>query len=103
MTSYAQVATSPLVLDSVIRDLGLQTTPIELAKSVTATVPTDTVILEIGATSTDPELAARIANAIGVELSSVAGTLAPEQSSGSRAVKATTLARAVIPQDPSSP
>ena len=103
MTSYALVATSPLVLDSVISKLELPTTAIELAKSVTATVPTDTVIIKIDATSTDAELAARIANSIVVELSSVVGTLAPEQSSGSQAVKATTLARAEIPQDPSSP
>jgi succinoglycan biosynthesis transport protein ExoP len=103
MTSYAQVATSPLVLDSVISKLELATTATELARTVSATVPTDTVIIEIGATSTDPSTAASIANSIGVELSRVAGTLAPPQASGSRAVKATTLARAEIPPAPSSP
>jgi capsular polysaccharide biosynthesis protein len=51
MTSYAQVATSPLVLDPVIRDLGLATTATELAKSVSATVSTGTVILGVAATS----------------------------------------------------
>jgi succinoglycan biosynthesis transport protein ExoP len=103
MTSYAQVATSPLVLDSVIHKLSLETNSTELARTVSATVPTDTVIIEIAATSPDPALAASIANAIGVELARVAGTLAPPQSSGSRAVKATTLARAEVPEDPSSP
>jgi polysaccharide biosynthesis transport protein len=103
MTSYAQVATSPLVLDSVIRNLELPITATELARTVSATVPTDTVIIEIAATNTDPALAASIANSIGVELSRVAGTLSPPQSSGSRAVKATTLARAEVPEEPSSP
>jgi capsular polysaccharide biosynthesis protein len=65
MTSYAQVATSPLVLDSVIRELDLPTTATELAKSVSATVPTNTVIIEIAATTTDPSLAAAIANRSG--------------------------------------
>jgi succinoglycan biosynthesis transport protein ExoP len=65
MTSYAQMATSLLVLDPIIRDLGLATTATELAKSVSATIPTDTVILDLAATSPDPEQAVRIANSIG--------------------------------------
>jgi succinoglycan biosynthesis transport protein ExoP len=103
MASYAQVATSPLLLDSVIRKLGLQTTATELARSVSATVPTDTVIIEIGATSTDPALAAKIANSIGDELPNVVEALAPPQSNGSQVIKATTLERAEVPQEPSSP
>jgi capsular exopolysaccharide synthesis family protein len=103
MASYAQVATSPLVLDPVIRDLGLTTTATELAKSVTATVPTDTVILEVGATSPDPEQAAKIANAVGSQLSKVVGDLMPERPDGSQSVKATTFAYAQLPQEASSP
>ena len=37
MTSYAEVATSPRVLTPVINQLGLRTTPKELAESVKAT------------------------------------------------------------------
>jgi succinoglycan biosynthesis transport protein ExoP len=103
MASYAQVATSPLVLDPVIRNLGLTTTSAELAKSVSAAVPTDTVILDVSATSPDPEQAVRIANAIGSQLSEVAVRLTPERSDGSQSVKATTLARAELPQEASSP
>ena len=47
MASYAQVATSPLVLDPIARELGLPITGVELARSVEATVPVDTVIIEI--------------------------------------------------------
>lgn len=103
MSSYAQVAVSPLVLDSVIRELGLQTTPKELAKSVIATVPTDTVIIEIATTDENPELAARISNAVGGELASVAADLSPARPDGSESVRATTLAPAAIPLEPSSP
>jgi succinoglycan biosynthesis transport protein ExoP len=103
MASYAQVATSPLVLDPVIRDLGLTTIATELAKSVMATVPTDTVILEVTATSPDPEQAARIANAVGSQLSKVVGDLMPERPDGSQSVKATTFAYAQLPQEASSP
>jgi capsular exopolysaccharide synthesis family protein len=103
MASYAQVATSPLVLDPVIRDLGLPTTARELAKSVSATVSTGTVILDVAATSPDSGQAVRIANAIGFQLSQVASQLTPERSDGAGSVKATTLARAQTPQGPSSP
>ena len=50
MTSYAEVATSPLVLDPVIRELDLDTTAARLARSVSATIPPETVILEVSAT-----------------------------------------------------
>ena len=103
MTSYAQVATSPLVLDPIIRDLGLATTATELAKSVSATIPTDTVILDVAATSPDPEQALRIANAIAWQLSTVAGKLTPERPDGSQTVKVTTLASAQLPEEASSP
>ena len=63
MTSYAEVATSPLVLDPVIDRLNLETTSTDLARTVTAVIPPDTVILEISAVDPDPKRAAAIANA----------------------------------------
>src|SRR5215204_5392726 len=72
MSSYAQVATSPKVLDAVIREVRLSTTAEELAKSVVVTVPPKTVVLKIAATDQDPSRAARIADAIGAELANVA-------------------------------
>ena len=83
MASLAQVATSPLVLDPVIRDLDLATTASELAKSLSATVSNGTVVLDVSATSPDPEQAVRIANAIGFQLSKVASQLTPERPDGS--------------------
>ena len=64
MSSYAKVATSPLVLEPVIQQLALPTTAAELEKSVEATVPPETVTLEIAVTDADPRRAATIANAI---------------------------------------
>jgi len=103
MTSYAEVATSPKVLDPVIRELALPTTSAHLAESVEATVPSDTVILEVAATSEDPQQAAKIANAVGAELARVAQALSPERQDGSDAVRATTLALAQVPDTGSSP
>jgi polysaccharide biosynthesis transport protein len=103
MSSYAKVATSPLVLESVVRQLALPTTPAELEKSVEATVPPDTVTLEIAVTDADPRRAATIANAVGTTLGKVAGDLSPSRKDGSEAVRATTLAVAQVPVAPSSP
>jgi len=103
LTSYAQVATSPLVLQPVIDQLGLQTTPADLAEKVSAYAPTDTVIIQITVNDTDPARAAQIANAVGSQLASVASDLSPRRQDGSQAVKATVLAQAEVPIDPASP
>ena len=103
MTSYAEVATSPLVLDPVIRRLGLTVSSTELANSMEVVVLTDTVILQIAATDADGQRAVDVANAVGQELSNAAITLTPERPDGSNSVRATILAPALLPQAPSSP
>jgi capsular exopolysaccharide synthesis family protein len=103
MTSYAEVADAPLVLNPVIDQLNLETTSAELARAVTVTIPPETVILEISAVDPNPERAAAIANAVGTEVAAVAGELSPERADGSKAVEATTVAPALVPTDPSSP
>src|SRR5690625_7594156 len=61
ISSYADLATTPYVLDPVIEELGLAVTPVRLAEDITVTVPAATLILELTATSEDPDEAAAIA------------------------------------------
>lgn len=103
MVSYAEVATSPLVLDKVIAQLRLPTTSTDLATQITATAPTNTVILEISATNRNGFQAAQIVNSIGEQLTSVTGELSPQGDGKTQAVKATILAKALTPLTPSSP
>jgi polysaccharide biosynthesis transport protein len=103
MSSYANVATSPLVLEPVVRQLALPTTATELEKSVEASVPENQVILEVAVTDASPRRAAEIANAVGVTLGKVAGSLSPSRQDGGEAVRATTLRTAEVPTVPSSP
>ena len=103
MASYAEVATSPRVLDQVVDQLGLNTTSVKLADSIEASVPVDTVIIEVAVTDPDPRQAARIANAVGTELAKAAGELTPSREDGSEAVRANTIAVAQVPTSPSSP
>lgn len=102
MTSYAEVATSPLVLEPVIRQAGLDVTPAELANAVKAVVPPDTVILEISVTDPDPSRATRLTNAIGTTMAETVSTLFPRRE-GADAVQATILTPAQTPIHPSSP
>ena len=103
IASYAEVATSPIVLDPVIDELGLGVSAADLAKVVTATVPTRTVIVSVAVVDPSPQQAMRIANAIGAELARVVTELSPEQKDGSQSVKATILTPASLPLTPSSP
>jgi succinoglycan biosynthesis transport protein ExoP len=101
MSAYGRVATSPLVLDRVIQDLNLNTTPTELAKEVTAE-PVASVILAISATDTDAGQAARIANSVGKELAATTVELVAPGGAGSQ-VQTTILTPATAPTSPSSP
>ena len=61
--TYTQLITYD-VLDTVIKNLDLETTPRELSTAVSPSVVANTPILDIGVTYTDPDGAAEIANEI---------------------------------------
>ena len=101
--SYAQVVTTPVVLQPVIDQLGLPTTPEKLAEHVTATVPTNTAIIRVDVDGGDPAQTATIANAISEELTRIVYELSPQASDGSKSVKATVIAPASVPTQWTSP
>ncbi len=101
--SYAQVATTPTVLQPVIDKLGLQTTPADLAEAVTASIPTNTAIVEVAVTDHDPELSARIAQATSEQLVATVDQLSPADASGKRAVVATIVTPATVPLEKTTP
>ncbi|HWM34301.1 MAG TPA: polysaccharide biosynthesis tyrosine autokinase, partial [Pseudolysinimonas sp.] len=71
IASYVLVASSGLVLQPVIDDLGLDTTVEDLARRISVAAPPATFIIEITATATTPEEARDIANAVSAEFSDV--------------------------------
>jgi capsular exopolysaccharide synthesis family protein len=101
--SYAQLATTPAVLEPVITRLGLDTTPTALARAVTATTPLNTVIIDIAVTDSDPEQAATISDAVSDSLAFVAGRLAPSDQAGDPSVSLDTVAAAQVPRNPVAP
>ncbi|QDB79930.1 polysaccharide biosynthesis tyrosine autokinase [Georgenia wutianyii] len=103
MSSYAEVAKSPIVLDPVAEAFGLEQDSRSLASALDVTVAADTTILVISATDEDPVLARDLANAVADELTSTVGGLSPERPDGTETVRATMLSEAQVPQSPSSP
>jgi capsular exopolysaccharide synthesis family protein len=101
ITSYADVATTPLVLDPVIEQLGLDMTAQELALQISTTVPPETLILEITATSEDPAEAAAIANATSESLRAQVTEL--ETAGEEASVELTVISPATEPESPASP
>lgn len=101
ITSYADLATSPLVLQPVIDQLGLSTSPHALADEISTTVPPETLILEITATSTDPADATRVADATAASLQSTVEQL--ESNGTASTVHLTVVSPAVEPSSPASP
>ncbi|AVH58695.1 MULTISPECIES: polysaccharide biosynthesis tyrosine autokinase [Streptomyces] len=82
--SYAAIVTTRQVTRPVVKELGLRTTPEELASRITATAPLNTVLIDITVRDTKPQRAARIANAVAQRFSAVVERLeAPKRASGS--------------------
>lgn len=105
---YSRVASEPVVLDRVIKDLGLTATAAELSGSVVAQTPRDTVLIEIRVSRSDPRQAARIANSVAAQLTSAVDELLPKSTtsgtgSGRIPVQLTTVAPAAVPAAPASP
>ena len=65
VTSYVSVVDSASVLDRVIDELKLDTTPSALAAKISAESPLNTVLIDITVTDDDPKRAADIANSVG--------------------------------------
>lgn len=98
ITTYADLAGTPLVLDPAIASLGLDTTSPELAREVEATVPEDTSLIMITVRAEDAEGAARLADAVAESLrTQVAGL------EGTSSVELTIVTPATMPAAPASP
>lgn len=95
--SYAQLVTMPVVLEPVIEELGLDTVPRRLARTISASTPLDTSFIEISAVSGSGEEAARIANAVAAQLADTVEDLSPGRGSESPAVVLNVVSPAVAP------
>ncbi|MDN4641342.1 polysaccharide biosynthesis tyrosine autokinase [Agreia sp. PsM10] len=103
--TYADLATTPIVLLPVITELGLDVSSSELASMITASAPLDTTLIEISVTSVDAALAARIATSVSESLTLAVENIETSTSDTSSVspVKLTLVQHAEVPQTPVSP
>lgn len=84
--TYADLATTPAVLNPVIDELDLEVRTAQLAERIEADAVPDTTLLRITANADDPELAARITEAIAASLSALSeGLVSPPTTSAGEA------------------
>lgn len=102
ITSYPQLARTQSVLQPVVDELKLNTTPGALASRITVTNPTGTAFVNISVTDADPASAARIANSVAASLSNVVAKSLYDSGNVSL-VKLSIVQPAQVPTAPSSP
>lgn len=101
--SYAELASSRVVLDPAVEDANLPYGADVLAEQVSAQVPVNTSVININVTDTDPARAARVANAVAENLVTAVEDAAPEPTEDETSLELRTVARALTPQDPVAP
>ncbi|KQO95388.1 polysaccharide biosynthesis tyrosine autokinase [Leifsonia sp. Leaf264] len=99
--TFTQLASTPVVLQPVIDELGLDTTPDKLADSVSVTAVGLSALLSIEATADTPEGAVDLGNAVAASLSDQIETSGSTDSPAT--ISTTVVQEPVAPKSPSSP
>src|SRR5690606_24915978 len=100
---YVRVATTAMVMQPVIDELGLHLTPQQLADRLTITSPASTSIITVTAQDGDATRVAAISNAVSNSLLTAVDDLAPAGPDGTQLVSATIIDDAITPSGPSAP
>ncbi|CAN5142603.1 polysaccharide biosynthesis tyrosine autokinase [soil metagenome] len=101
--SYPDLVNSPLVLQPVIDELGLDVTPEQLAGKVSAEVPPNTVLIEVRADDPSPVRAAEIADSVATNLITVVEDLDRIRASDPSPVRVSITRPATAPSSPRTP
>ena len=101
--SYTGVLTSPKVLQPVIDELGLETTPRALAEHVNSQAPVGTVLIEVTVDESSPQLAADVANAVAEHFGAVVSELEQPTPDTLSPVRISVLRPAEVREQPIAP
>jgi succinoglycan biosynthesis transport protein ExoP len=102
--SFAEVVSTPRVLDSAIKSLRLDESAETLATSVAASAPVDSVNIEIAVERDSPGDAAEIANAVTASFRDVVGEITATSGTESASeVSVSVLKEATVPSAPIAP
>lgn len=103
VATYVLLARSELVLQPVIDELDLDTTPRSLASTISASSPLNSVVIEVSATSGSPRLAQQITEAVMTSLATVVSNDVAPQANGEPTVRLTVIQNADQPKFPFAP
>lgn len=103
IASYTALATTPVVLNPVIHNLGLSVTAATLAKSIVASNPLNTTLVQIVATDPLPARAAAIANTVATQLTLMVEQMETPNGSRISPVKLSHVQTGIPSATPSSP
>jgi polysaccharide biosynthesis transport protein len=103
VASYTALVTSNRICQDVVRQLGLNETPTELARQITASSALNSVLIDVNVTDTSAERSAQLANTVGQAFSRLVSELErPIEVGGSPVVAVRVVESAPIPDRPSS-
>lgn len=103
VVSYADLVTSPSVLDTVIRETGTDMSRSELASHVSVEAPEDTVLINIAVTLPSAKEAQRIAQALAEAFSTFVETLEQPDGESVSPIRVAVSRPAQLPTSPVSP
>ncbi|MCH1882713.1 polysaccharide biosynthesis tyrosine autokinase [Agrococcus sp. ARC_14] len=95
--TYAVLARSPVVLQPVIDELGLDETATRLAARTDVEAPLNTMVIEIGVTDATADAAQAAADAIAAEFADAVAETSPEGADGQPAVRVSVISPARAP------
>ncbi|MEV8239983.1 polysaccharide biosynthesis tyrosine autokinase [Microbacterium testaceum] len=103
INTYVGLVSTPAVLEPVITDLGMATSPEALATKVSATGSLNSTLINITVSDANAAQAAEISNAVASSLAKVVPELEPEAGDGSSSIRLTRVRDAQPALEPSSP
>lgn len=101
--SYTKIANSPAILGGVIDELGLDTTPQQLADKITAQAPLDTTLVDIKVTDRSPSRAQAIADETAARFTQYIDSIETASATAPPVVKASVVGNPEPPTSPTSP
>ncbi|MER5887161.1 polysaccharide biosynthesis tyrosine autokinase [Streptomyces sp. NPDC001941] len=101
--SYADIVRSTPVLEGVIDDLDLKTTPARLAERIESSSPVGTVLIDIAVRDTEPRRAAHVANSVARHFVAAVSRLETPVDGGAIPVRLSVAEYASVPDAPVSP
>ncbi|MGP6176009.1 polysaccharide biosynthesis tyrosine autokinase [Microbacterium sp. A196] len=103
ITTYVSLVREPVVMNSVITELGLDMSADDLAEKVESSSPLNSTLIEITVTDADPVQAADIANALGASLAAAVERIDTPAGQDASPIKLTRVRDALATFTPVSP